>query len=129
YNGIIVTAGGPRVPKALRDQLTVGGHMVIPVGSDTRSQRLLRVTRVGRDRFEEEPLQDVCFVPLVGEDAWNGGGSVVAATPAAKSSSIATLIHERAEPIPGLNELDLGPLLDRIGSSRLVLLGESSHGT
>ena len=56
YDGIIVTAGGPHVPRQLRDQIAVGGRMVIPIGPDPRSQQLVRVTRVTRDRFEEEQL-------------------------------------------------------------------------
>ena len=77
YDAIIVTAGGPHVPEQLRDQLAVGGRMVIPIGSEPRLQQLVRVTRVTRDRFEEEQLGAVRFVPLVGADAWGepGGAS------------------------------------------------------
>ncbi len=74
YDAIIVTAGGPHVPRQLRDQLAVGGRMVIPIGADPRLQQLVRVTRVTRDRFEEEQLGDVRFVPLVGADAWGEPG-------------------------------------------------------
>ena len=56
YDAIIVTAGGPHVPRQLRAQLAVGGRMVIPIGLDVRQQRLLRVTRATHDRFEEEEL-------------------------------------------------------------------------
>jgi protein-L-isoaspartate(D-aspartate) O-methyltransferase len=75
YDAIIVTAGGPHVPQQLRDQLAVGGRMVIPIGSDPRLQQLVRVTRVTRDRFEEEQLGGVRFVPLVGADAWGSPGA------------------------------------------------------
>jgi len=79
YDGIIVTAGGPHVPRQLRDQLAVGGRMVIPVGPDPRLQHLVRVTRVTRERFDEEDLGDVRFVPLVGEDAWEEPAVIAAA--------------------------------------------------
>jgi protein-L-isoaspartate(D-aspartate) O-methyltransferase len=41
YDGIIVTAGGPHVPRHLRDQLAVGGRPVIPIGRDPRLQELV----------------------------------------------------------------------------------------
>ena len=70
FDGILVSAGGPRVPAALRDQLAVGGRMVIPVGDHTDRQRLLRVTRASEHDWIEEPFGAVSFVPLIGPDAW-----------------------------------------------------------
>jgi protein-L-isoaspartate(D-aspartate) O-methyltransferase len=131
YDGIIVTAGGPHVPRQLRDQLAVGGRIVIPIGPDPRLQHLVRVTRVTHERFEEEQLGGVCFVPLVGEDAWEGPGVVpVGVSPrGTRPATTAALIREEAEPIADIGEVDLGPLLDRIGRSKVVLLGEATHGT
>ncbi len=45
YDAIIVAAGGPAVPDTLKQQLKIGGRLVIPVGSDLRAQELVRVTR------------------------------------------------------------------------------------
>ena len=132
YDAIIVTAGGPHVPQQLRAQLAVGGRMVIPIGSEPRLQQLVRVTRVTRDRFEEEQLGGVRFVPLVGADAWEEpGGPPVVIAPRRGTGPAATsaLIREAGEPIADIDDVDLGPLLDRIGSSKIVLLGEASHGT
>ncbi|MDI3290201.1 protein-L-isoaspartate(D-aspartate) O-methyltransferase [Polyangium sp. 15x6] len=71
YEAIAVTASGPRVPKALLDQLAPGGRMVIPVGPDEHQQELVLVTRGPEDgRFSEKRLGAVRFVPLVGEDGW-----------------------------------------------------------
>lgn len=68
YEAIIVTAGAPTVPKILLDQLTIGGRLVIPVGSRWQ-QELMKVTKLKkRNRFEN--LGGCRFVPLVGEDAW-----------------------------------------------------------
>ncbi len=64
FDAILVSAGGREIPAALRDQLRVGGRMVIPVGRRW-SQRLVRIRRVGADRFEEDRLGRVRFVPLV----------------------------------------------------------------
>src|SRR2546428_39426 len=70
YDAIVVAAGGNEVPPALRSQLAVGGRLVIPVGPTPREQRLVRVTRVGEDEFEQEDLLPVRFVPLIGEQGW-----------------------------------------------------------
>ena len=132
YDGIIVTAGGPHVPRQLREQLAVGGHLVIPIGPDPRLQHLVRVTRVDHERFEEERLMAVRFVPLVGEDAWEGPGVVaVGVSPprGTRPATAAALIREAAEPIADIGDVELGPLLDRIGQSEVVLLGEATHGT
>lgn len=68
YDGIIVTAGAPRVPEALRAQLAEAGRLVIPVGS-TLHQDLLVIRRAG-DRFEERVSEGCVFVPLIGEQGW-----------------------------------------------------------
>jgi protein-L-isoaspartate(D-aspartate) O-methyltransferase len=70
FDGILVSAGGPAVPAALREQLKVGGRMVIPVGGSGRVQHLVRVTREGPDSWREDDLGEVAFVPLIGEQGW-----------------------------------------------------------
>ena len=69
FDGIIVTAGAPAVPQPYRDQLAVGGRLVIPVG-DRISQLLVRVTRLSDRDFREERLFGCRFVPLVGGLGW-----------------------------------------------------------
>lgn len=71
FDGIVVTAGAPHVPESLRQQLEVGGRLVIPVGSTQSYQQVVRVTRVGADEYDTENLLPVRFVPLVGEEGWN----------------------------------------------------------
>ncbi|UCE84539.1 MAG: protein-L-isoaspartate(D-aspartate) O-methyltransferase [Deltaproteobacteria bacterium] len=75
YDGILVSAGAPAVPKPLQDQLAVGGRLVIPLGHSPISQVLVRVTRVGEDAFEREDLDLVAFVPLVGAEGWSDPSS------------------------------------------------------
>jgi protein-L-isoaspartate(D-aspartate) O-methyltransferase len=70
YDAIVVTAGGPEVPKALLDQLAVGGRLVMPVGALPYGQRLVRVVRTGPDDYAREDLGDVAFVPLIGAEGW-----------------------------------------------------------
>jgi protein-L-isoaspartate(D-aspartate) O-methyltransferase len=75
FDRIVVTAAPDDVPGALVDQLGDGGIMVIPVGREKRSQRLLRLRR-GEAGIETEELAAVRFVPLVqgvaGADAPGG---------------------------------------------------------
>ncbi|MCL4217813.1 MAG: protein-L-isoaspartate(D-aspartate) O-methyltransferase [Candidatus Hydrogenedentes bacterium] len=68
YDAIVVTAGGPRVPEALKRQLKEGGRLVCPIG-DRTSQHLVRTVRQGT-RFVEEIGVGCVFVPLIGEDGW-----------------------------------------------------------
>jgi protein-L-isoaspartate(D-aspartate) O-methyltransferase len=62
YEAIIVTAAPTKVPKALQDQLTTGGRMVIPVGA--AFQELVLVTKEKR-KFKKKKLLPVRFVPLI----------------------------------------------------------------
>jgi protein-L-isoaspartate(D-aspartate) O-methyltransferase len=70
YDAIVVTAGAPGVPKALAEQLALGGRLVIPVGAHPYNQLLVRVRRTGESEFREEELFEVRFVPLVGTAGW-----------------------------------------------------------
>lgn len=69
FDAIVVSAGGRAVPRALKDQLRIGGRLVIPAGKGIRGQRLLRILRTGEETFEQQDLGGVSFVPLVGEGA------------------------------------------------------------
>lgn len=68
YDGIIVTAAAPQVPKPLKEQLADGGRLVLPVGSQM-GQVLERWRRDG-DQYQRETLTPVAFVPLVGQEGW-----------------------------------------------------------
>jgi protein-L-isoaspartate(D-aspartate) O-methyltransferase len=70
FDAILVSAGGPEVPKALLEQLVLGGRLVIPVGAHPRRQELVQVRRTGQDTYDREPKGPVQFVPLVGEAGW-----------------------------------------------------------
>ncbi len=70
YDGILVAAGAPAIPGALRLQLGDGRRLVIPVGT-RREQRLLVVTRHG-DEWLERSEGACVFVPLIGADGWRG---------------------------------------------------------
>lgn len=66
FDAIIVTAAPPEIPKALLDQLKVGGRLVVPVG--TGEQTLIRIRR-SRDGYSHQNLLPVRFVPMVREEA------------------------------------------------------------
>jgi protein-L-isoaspartate(D-aspartate) O-methyltransferase len=68
FDGIIVTAGAPKVPQPLVDQLAMGGRLVLPVG-DRMSQSLILVERVP-EGIRKTDLGGVRFVDLVGKWGW-----------------------------------------------------------
>ena len=70
FDAIVVSAGAPAVPEALKALLADGGRLVLPIGADGHSQRLVRITRRDANQFDEEPLCAVRFVPLIGAQAW-----------------------------------------------------------
>jgi protein-L-isoaspartate(D-aspartate) O-methyltransferase len=70
FDAILVAAGGPTTPEALKEQLAVGGRLVIPVGEQIGEQVLCKVTRTARKTWESENLGGVAFVPLIGAQGW-----------------------------------------------------------
>jgi protein-L-isoaspartate(D-aspartate) O-methyltransferase len=62
FDGIILAAAGLEVPRALLEQLTIGGRLVAPVGE--RAQHLELVTRVAKGEWRRQTLEDCHFVPL-----------------------------------------------------------------
>lgn len=70
YDAIVVTAGAPKLPQPLLEQLAIGGRLVIPVGRSYEVQELIRVRRLSEDDYRSEELCGVRFVPLIGEEGW-----------------------------------------------------------
>ncbi len=126
FDAVIVTAGGPAAPAALKEQLDIGGRLIIPVGREPRSQRLLRITRVAAAKFEEEDLGGVMFVPLIGAQGWAEDRPSVLQ---AGRRSVPQMIADAAEALPDPDDPAFGASFDRFGDRRVVLLGEASHGT
>lgn len=63
FDKIIVTAGASEIPEALRQQLTIGGIMVIPVGNKT--QIMYKITRISENEYLEEQMDKFKFVPFL----------------------------------------------------------------
>lgn len=67
YDAIVVAAASPSIPQPLLDQLTPGGRLVIPIGTQD-AQSLTLITRHLEDEgHDESPVHDVRFVPLLGQ--------------------------------------------------------------
>jgi protein-L-isoaspartate(D-aspartate) O-methyltransferase len=123
FDAIIVSAAGSHVPDALLEQLELGGRLVMPVGGQEEVQTLLKITRTSEDEYEQEEVGAVRFVPLIGADGWTEGGE------RADPRTPAELIRDAAEPLPDVEDPAFGDWFDRFAGARVVLLGESSHGT
>lgn len=125
FDAILAAASGSHVPDVLLKQLAVGGRLVMPVGEPHEVQKLIKVTRVGDDAFEQEDLGPVRFVPLIGTHGWAGedGECAEAGRP------LPDLIAAAAEPLPAIDDPGFADLFDRFADARVVLLGEASHGT
>jgi erythromycin esterase-like protein/protein-L-isoaspartate O-methyltransferase len=125
FDAILVAAGGPSIPRPLCRQLAIGGRLVMPVGQADQ-QKLMRVTRIAEDRYDERDLGDVRFVPLIGAHGWAEDHGTDALT---EPRPLASLIREAAEPLPDIGDTAFGAVFDRFADARVVLLGEASHGT
>jgi protein-L-isoaspartate(D-aspartate) O-methyltransferase len=68
YDAIIVTAGAPKIPQPLMDQMAEGGKLVIPIGN-RYGQDLIKVTRT-KNAFKEKNLGGCRFVDLIGAHGW-----------------------------------------------------------
>ncbi|MBL8858326.1 MAG: protein-L-isoaspartate(D-aspartate) O-methyltransferase [Planctomycetes bacterium] len=69
FDAIVVAACGAEIPRALEQQLAVGGRLVMPVGEQAGEQELVRVTRIDEQEFRCERLCGVRFVPLIESEA------------------------------------------------------------
>ena len=128
FDAILVAADGPEVPQSLREQLEIGGRLVIPVGDPDYGQRLVKMTRRSASEFDEDDLGAVAFVPLIGEQGWKDGLRSTRSLPEAQKAA-PTLIAEAAERLPDIDDPTFGEMFDRFGDAKVVLLGEASHGT
>ena len=72
FDAILVTAGAPKIPAVLVEQLTLGGRLIIPVG-DRHTQTLTKATRLSEKigDVKKEDLGGCRFVDLIGEHGWD----------------------------------------------------------
>jgi erythromycin esterase-like protein len=131
FNAIIAAAGGPKVPDTWRQQLAVGGRLVMPLGESRNRQRLVRITRRGPSSFEQEDLNEVMFVPLIGKHGWQDKQTGIdrPEQQPQKQPSPPLIVVAACRPLPDPADPAFGAAFDRYGARRVVLLGEASHGT
>jgi len=159
FNAILVAAGSPVVPPALKEQLAIGGRLIIPISGPTH-EVLTRIRRTGEDTFQEEEHGLVAFVPLVGAGEWPPMVENSAQTPGAPLGAPSAVGDPQVVtlgPVGAVTELALetgyrptsnigyelrqaalpfdlmtdlsGIATGLIGDRRIVMLGEATHGT
>ena len=129
FDAILVAAGGDRVPEPLKQQLAIGGRLVVPVGG-ADMQSLLCITRTGENDWTEHDLGGVRFVPLIGAHGRYENGSRAATNhQPARALTLSECIAEAAEPLPEIDDEAFAAAFDRFADRRVLLLGEASHGT
>jgi protein-L-isoaspartate(D-aspartate) O-methyltransferase len=69
YDRILVTAGAPKVPEPLLEQLAPGGSLLIPEG-EKHAQRLVLYRKSARGELRRKEGEEVAFVPLLGRHGW-----------------------------------------------------------
>ena len=156
FDAILVAAGGPVVPPALKEQLKIGGRLIIPI-SGTAHQVLTRIRRTGSETFEEEDHGLVAFVPLIGAEewppmvetesspddepgqesaepaagtmrGWATGLAIVASSDSDPTTTIGRELRRAAMPFEDHAKLS-GLATALFQDRRIVMLGEATHGT
>jgi len=69
FDGIIVTAGSPSIPRSLVDQLSNNGRLVIPVGNEF--SQVLTVVKKMDGKIQKNEICGCVFVPLIGKEGWS----------------------------------------------------------
>lgn len=126
FDAINIAAGGPDIPQPLQDQLADGGRLIIPVGPKPRSQQLVRLIRKDGN-LEKENLGRVQFVPLVSASGWSTESPD--GEPVAQKQTVPEMIDRAVDPIPDIESANIDELIERIGDSSVVMMGEATHGT
>lgn len=69
YDKILLTAGAPKIPQALKDQLKTGGCIVAPVG-ERSTQQMVKLIKIDDSKFITQSYDQFRFVPLLGKQGW-----------------------------------------------------------
>ncbi len=130
FDAVLVHPGHADPSLALREQLARGGRLVLYAGGAARAQELVRVRRISELQYQQEDVADLHLAPLLGGSFVETAGlpRQGAAVPAGEAR-LAAAVGAAGEAFDDLEQADLEPLLRRIGLARVVLIGESSHGS
>jgi len=134
FGAILVNAGGTHIPDALKQQLRVGGCLVMPMGADPEVRELVRVTRVSADAYRSQDIADLRLPVSLASDgrALSAGDLTRVEARAARTTTDAALaeaIAASCERFATPQGAALEGLLRRVGDARVVLLGEATHGS
>lgn len=135
FDAILIAASGPDIPPSLLEQMTIGGRLVMPVGDRDGVQRLIRLTRQENGEWTRDDLGGVRFVPLIGAGGWpDGSADADTSGPSPRRQPTAApglpaLIRRESIALPDIDDPAFAAEFDRFATARVVLLGESSHGT
>ncbi|MCB9261421.1 MAG: protein-L-isoaspartate(D-aspartate) O-methyltransferase [Flavobacteriales bacterium] len=69
FDGIVVTAGANDLAEHLKEQLAIGGNLVLPLGS-LEIQKMVLITRLVENKYERTEHGEFKFVPLLGKHGW-----------------------------------------------------------
>ncbi|GGD85855.1 protein-L-isoaspartate O-methyltransferase [Tsuneonella deserti] len=128
FDAILVAARSETVPDALRQQLKVGGRLIIPVGGED-VQQLRCIVRSGEHRWDSHDLAAVRFVPLLPGTVAEDGGRTASNHKPARDLTLPQLIARHRVPLPPIEDPAFADVFDRFADKRVVMLGECSHGT
>lgn len=67
FDAILITCAVNHVPPPLKEQLKMGGRLILPLGSTLYFQSLILITRKDKTTFSSQTLADVSFVPMIGK--------------------------------------------------------------
>ena len=128
FDAILVAARIEEVPGALKQQLAIGGRLIIPVGAEGL-QQLTCITRKQADEWETREIAAVRFVPLLPGSVAEDGSRAASNHEASPSLTTPELLAETGEQLKDIDDPAFAAAFDRFADRRVVMLGESSHGT
>ena len=128
FDAILVAARIEEIPSALKQQLAIGGRLIIPVG-DEDLQQLTCITRKQTDEWETREIAPVRFVPLIPGSVAEEGSRAASNHEASSGLTTPELLAETGEQLKDIDDPGFAAAFDRFADRRVVMLGEASHGT
>lgn len=122
FDTILIASEFEKVPNTLKEQLQIDGRLLVPVGPDWSHILFEIIQRISKTEYKEEKSRDNYFIPNPKVLPQIGSKSY-------SEKEIVDEIKDKAIAFNNIKDFPLDSLLDRVGDSRVVLLGEASHGT
>ena len=122
FDTILIASEFEEVPISLKEQLRIGGKLLVPIGPDWTHSIFEIFQRVSETDFKVEKLRDNFFIPNpkllpeIGNEEY-------------PDDDIVDQIKAKAIAFESIKKYPMDELLNRIGDAQVVLLGEASHGT